>query len=431
MNKKYIMSLGSIFAMGIAIAVAQPSKKTNIILIMTDDMGYECVGAYGSTYATPNLDRAAKAGVRFNHCYSTPLCTPSRNEIMTGKYNNRNYKAFGYLDPNQKTIGNIFRDAGYATCIAGKWQLGGNAETIGNFGFDEHCLWNMFKYYDAASGEKVKSKQDKKERQRYWEPFLLENGVWRDQNKEEYGPDVCAEFIMNFIEEKKDMPFLVYYPAILVHGPFPTTPDSPDKEQSAGRNFADMCAYTDTIVGKIEAKLKELGLYENTVILFTGDNGTHGTMRTPMQDGSIIKGGKGSMTDGGTHAPLIVWGGGIEAREPSEALIDFSDFLPTIADLAGIEVPDAYETDGQSFKPVLAGEKKDVRETIYCYYDPRWGKATKKVWARDKEYKLYSDGRFYHIPSDVLEEKPIEQISEKHFAIHKKLQSVLDLNLRD
>ena len=268
-------------------------------------------------------------------------------------------------------------------------------------------------------------------RQRYWEPFLLENGVWRDQNKEEYGPDVCAEFIMNFIEEKKDMPFLVYYPAILVHGPFPTTPDSPDKEQSAGRNFADMCAYTDTIVGKIEAKLKELGLYENTVILFTGDNGTHGTMRTPMQDGSIIKGGKGSMTDGGTHAPLIVWGGGIEAREPSEALIDFSDFLPTIADLAGIEVPDAYETDGQSFKPVLAGEKKDVRETIYCYYDPRWGKATKKVWARDKEYKLYSDGRFYHIPSDVLEEKPIEQISEKHFAIHKKLQSVLDLNLRD
>jgi arylsulfatase A len=434
MKRSQIVLFGMLIllsAAGISAANAEEARKKNIILIMTDDMGYECIGAYGSTYPTPNLDRAAKAGVRFNHCYSTPLCTPSRVEIMTGKYNNRNYEGFGYLDPAQKTIGNLFRDAGYATCIAGKWQLSGDASTIDGFGFDEHCLWNMFTYYDPVSGTKTKGKADKKKRLRYWEPALFKNGVWLDQKQEEYGPDVCAEFIMDFIEENKAKPFLVYYPAILVHGPFPATPDSAQKDQADGLNFADMCTYIDKIVGQIEAKLKAQGLYENTVILFTGDNGTHGKMRTPMQDGSVIKGGKGSMTDGGTHAPLIVWGGGIEAQEPSEALIDFSDMLPTIADLAGIEVPAAYETDGQSFKPVLAGEKKDVRETIYCYYNPRWGKATEKIWARDKEYKLYSDGRFYHVPSDVLEQKPIEQITEKHIAVIKKLQAVLDVNARD
>ncbi|VGO12390.1 Arylsulfatase [Pontiella desulfatans] len=415
---------------GICLSAGADGRK-NIILIMADDMGYECVGAYGSTYSTPNLDRAAKAGVRFNHCYSTPLCTPSRVEIMTGKYNNRNYKAFGYLDPTQKTIGNLFRDAGYATCIAGKWQLGGGASAIDGFGFDEHCLWNMIEYYDPVQGKKIKGKVEPNKRLRYWEPALFQNGAWRDQKKEEYGADVCAEFMMDFMERNKDKPFLVYYPAILVHSPFPHTPDSPGTDQSEGQNFADMCAYTDKVVGRLEAKLRELGLYEDTVVLFTGDNGTHGRMRTPMQDGTVIKGGKGSMTDGGTHAPLIVWGGGIEAQEPSEALIDFTDMLPTITDLAGVELPAGFETDGQSFKPVLAGEKKDVRDTIYCYYNPRWGKASEKIWARDKEYKLYSDGRFYHVPTDVLEENPIQQVTEKHIATIKKLQDVLDLNVRN
>jgi arylsulfatase A len=411
-------------------APAAPAQK-NIVLIMADDMGYECVGAYGSTYSTPNLDRAAKAGVRFNHCYSTPLCTPSRVEIMTGKYNHRNYVAFGYLDPQQKTIGNLFREAGYATCIAGKWQLSGGAAAIDRFGFDEHCLWNMFNYYDAATGEKAKGKDDRRKRLRYWEPALMENGLWREQRKEEYGPDVCAEFIMDFMERNKGKPFLVYYPAILVHSPFPHTPDSPARDQAEGRNFADMCSYIDNITGRLEAKLKELGLLDNTVILFTGDNGTHGKIRTPMRDGTVVKGGKGSMTDGGTRVPLIAWGGGIKPQAPSNALIDFSDMLPTVTALAGIDLPEGYAGDGVSFKPVLDGTADSARDTIFCYYEPKWGKAKKQVWARTREHKLYSDGRFYHVPSDVLEENPIGQMNERQMSIHRKLQAVLDTALAE
>ena len=151
---------------------------------------------------------------------------------MTGKYN-RNCQGFGYLDPSQKTIGNLFRDAGYATCIAGKWQLGGGASAIDAFGFDEHCLWNMLEYYDPVQDKKIKGKADPMKRLHYWEPALFQNGEWRDQKKEEYGADVCAEFMMDFMERNRDKPFLVYYPAILVHNPFPHTPDSSSADQAA------------------------------------------------------------------------------------------------------------------------------------------------------------------------------------------------------
>ena len=130
-------------------------EMPNVILIMADDMGYECLGAYGSTeYNTPNLDKMAEEGILFEHCYSQPLCTPSRVKIMTGKYNYRNYEYFGYLNENQHTIGNLMKDAGYSTCIVGKWQLNGisykneipewnDNERPNKFGFDEYCLWQL------------------------------------------------------------------------------------------------------------------------------------------------------------------------------------------------------------------------------------------------------------------------------------------------
>ena len=123
-------------------AGAGASVRPNIVLIMADDMGYECVSSNGgSTYRTPRIDALARSGIRFLNGHSQPICTPSRVQIMTGFYNNRNYIRFGFLDPEAPTFGHILKAAGYRTCIAGKWQLRGGLEGPGKFGFDEYCLW--------------------------------------------------------------------------------------------------------------------------------------------------------------------------------------------------------------------------------------------------------------------------------------------------
>ncbi len=121
---------------------ALAADKPNIILILADDLGYETIGANGGTsYKTPVLDKLAAGGVRFTHCFAQPLCTPTRVQLMTGRSNARNYIDFGNMDPKAVTFGNYFKQAGYATCVVGKWQLGEAPDLPKKFGFDEHCLW--------------------------------------------------------------------------------------------------------------------------------------------------------------------------------------------------------------------------------------------------------------------------------------------------
>jgi arylsulfatase A len=157
------------------------------------------------------LDKLAAEGIRFEHCYAQPLCTPSRVQIMTGIYNVRNYVRFGILDWKQVTFANLLGEAGYATCVAGKWQLEGGYDAPGHFGFDECCLWQL----NRRPG-------------RYPNPGLEINGKQVDYTAGEYGPDVVTDYICDFMRRKKDQPFLVYYPMILTHCPFEPTPDSAD-----------------------------------------------------------------------------------------------------------------------------------------------------------------------------------------------------------
>lgn len=144
---------------------ARAGKLPNIVLVMADDMGYECVGANGCIeYQTPHIDRLAASGIRFDNCYSQPLCTPSRVKIMTGQSNALNYVDFEYLRPGEKTFAHILKDAGYATCIAGKWQLNGIHHNYpGNdddtrpvhFGFDSYCLWQLDKPGKKVNGMQI------------------------------------------------------------------------------------------------------------------------------------------------------------------------------------------------------------------------------------------------------------------------------------
>ncbi len=402
--------------------------KPNIILIMVDDLGYECIGANGGTsYNTPVIDELAETGIRFEHCYAQPLCTPSRVKLMTGIYNVRNYVQFGLLERNQTTFAQLLKNDGYATCIAGKWQLGREPDSPNHFGFDESCLWQHTRGRTDEDGHDT----------RFPNPRLEINGKPVNYTEGEYAPDITSDFICDFIDRNKEKPFLAYYPMILTHCPFVPTPDSPDWDSSDKGSlsykgdsayFGGMVNYMDKTLGKLVAKLDELGIRENTLIIFTGDNGTDEPVVSVM-DGRKVAGRKGHMTDGGTRVPLIVnWKGIISEGVVSSDLVDFSDFLPTLCEAADITVPGELDIDGRSFYPQLVGERGDPREWIYCWYSRNGKDSDAKVFARNQRFKLYRNGNFYDIKEDVLEEAALQDndLSNKTKKIKGMLQNALD-----
>lgn len=389
------------------------ADKPNIILLMADDLGYETLSCNGGgPYKTPVLDRLAKNGLRFTNCHAQPLCTPSRVKIMTGRYNFRNYRSFGKLPENEKTFGHVMKSAGYATCIVGKWQLGRDRKLINHFGFDEHCLWWL--------ENKSKRYMDVGE--------LIENGKMLPKQSlaGKYGPDVVSDFMLEFITRHKEEPFFCWYPMILTHSPYVETPDSRPGTKG-NKYFIDMVHYTDKIVGKIEAHLESLGLRENTIIIFTGDNGT-GRGITSTLNAKPWPGGKGTPHETGTKVPLVVsWPASKARGVVSDDPIDFSDFLPTVAELGGTSLPKGVKIDGQSFAPQLRGEKGTPRDWLYIWYSGRGGFKARQ-WAQDRRFKLYGSGEFFDVVDDPLQARPIslKSLDVGTSAAHQKLKAILD-----
>jgi arylsulfatase A len=398
---------------------ADGQKPPNVVLIMTDDMGVECIGAHGGTsYKTPHLDRLAAGGMRFDRCHVQPLCTPTRVQLMTGLYNVRNYVRFGHIDPSQTTFAQLFRKAGYATGIAGKWQLGHEVDLPKKLGFDESCLW-----------------QHTRRPPRYANPGLEYNGVEKNFTNGEYGPDLVNAFALDFIARHKDRPFLLYYPMILTHDPYQPTPDSPDwdplaKGEQVNRNakhFGEMVTYADKLVGKIVAALHQHGLAEKTLVIFIGDNGTGKGVTSRMGDHRIA-GGKGGTLLTGTHVPCIVsWPGTIKPGGVCDDLIDSTDFLPTICAAAGVPM-EGLQLDGVSFLPQLRGEKGQPRQWMYCWYARNGGAKADREFAMDKQYKLYRGGEFYDLSRDPEEKEPVDAatLSGPAAAARRQLAAVLD-----
>ena len=404
-------------------------SKPNIVLIMADDLGIETMGSYGGTlYKTPNLDRLAANGARFEHCYAQPICTPSRVQLMTGQYNVRNYTKFGLLPRGETTFAHKLKAEGYATCIAGKWQLGRQKDAPQHFGFDEALLWQ----HTRDGRMKIDGNRIDK---RYENPILEKNGESLVYNDGEFAPDLMVDFILDFIERKTEQPFLVYYPMILTHCPFVPTPHSEDwNPTSVGSPthkgdktyFGDMVEYVDQLVGKIEAELERHGLLENTYLIFTGDNGTDRNI-VSMLNGKPFPGRKGSLTNGGTHAPLIASRPGTIPSKVHNDLIDFSDFLPTFCEIAKSST-DGLTLDGVSFLPQLHGEVGKPRRFVYCWYNRDMTPGKTQATARNQRYKLYESGEFYDVPNDLQEKQPLatDSLTPKQVAIKGELQGVLN-----
>lgn len=410
-------------------------QKPNIILILADDLGYECLGCYGGkSYATPRLDELASTGMRFNHGYALPLCTPTRLQLMTGKYNFRNWRAFGVMDPNETTFAHYMKGAGYKTCISGKWQMysynppdfepawRGKGQRPEESGFDEYCLWHTEHTEDKGS--------------RYGDPVIQQNGEYLQNTEGQYGPDIYTAYINNFIERHQGEPFFIYYPMALTHGPFNPTPHSPDWPEKRHDNdpkyFKDMVKYMDVVIGRIVDKLEALSLRENTLLLFLGDNGSPREV-TSLINNHEIRGGKGLSTDAGTLVPLIAnWPGTTPAGAICDDLIDCSDFLPTMMAAADSALPKDEIFDGVSFLPQLQGETGTHRDWIFSDHNPLpgWGKVGyyRQRWAQDKRWKLYDTGELFEYATDVMEESPITEGEDGTEAANarSKLQTVLE-----
>ncbi len=398
-------------------AVARQSDKPNIVFILADDYGIGGVGCYGSDrFKTPNLDALAQTGMRFEHCFSMPLCGPSRATCLTGRYPFRtgvlNNSLGAAARPEQEVcIGKVMKQAGYATAVAGKWrQLNyfTTPEDGQRWGFDEFVIWGV----GGSTGE------------RYWDPVYNQNGRLMSDTAGKYGPDLLHEFVVDFIRRHRDQPFFVHYPTPLIHAPVLRTPDSPGDSTDY---YADNIAYLDKLVGKLVAELDNLNLREKTLVVFTGDNGctaqASGVRRTRSGGtnyGRAIDGAKGTMKEGGSRVPLIAnWKGTTPAGRVLGDLVDFSDFFPTLAELAGAALPVGVTYDGRSFAPRLRGTKGDPRAWVFVQLGANW-------YARDASWKLNNRGQLFDMSDAPFQEIPVAAENAETQAAKARLQAVLD-----
>lgn len=404
---------------------ATAAGRPNIIVILADDIGAKELACYGNTeHRTPNLDRLAATGVKFETCFTSPVCHPTRFMLMTGQYGCHNgiYNFSGKRGGPEKndpaddiahhvTFAQLLKPLGYATAVAGKWQLSGKQpDLIRECGFDEYCMWGYGGYFTKDEKPRVEE-AGIDFRSRYWQPSIIRNGKWQPTTLKDYGPDIHTEFVIDFIRRKKEEPFFIYYPMCLTHAPWVTTPDTTqsdeDKTRSSSRNFKANVEYADKLVGRIVAELDRLSLRNNTVLFFTGDNGTGND-------------GKSQPTERGARVPMIVNGPGIvRPRGPTHELTDLSDVVPTLVELAGGKLPTDRPIDGHSYAKFLLGETDSTRDWIFAFQADRRILRTKR-WLLEDNSPLHW-GRLYDCGEkregegyrDVTDSKEAEVLAAK------------------
>ena len=435
MNKKNLFLIAGSLSMIIPSCRSEKhalsESKPNIVYILADDLGYAELGCYGQTkIETPNIDKLAQNGIRFTWHYSgSPVCAPSRCTLMTGKHTGHayirgndewdergdvwNYEAMvkdSSLEGQRPipdsilTVGELLQRAGYKTAIVGKWGLGapGTEGVPNKQGFDFFCGYNCQRlahtYYPVnlwvndhriylgndtvAPGTKLDPGAD---------PYDAES--YKKFNLKTYSPDVMLSQALKFLDDCKDKPFFLYYPTTIPHVALQAPerwvkyyekkfgPEEPFTENTSyfpvrtpHATYAAMVSYLDEQVGEIVQKLKDLDAYDNTLIIFTSDNGPAYNAGHDSQyfqsaapfnsDNDHIK---GHVDEGGIHVPMIAsWPGHIKQGTESSHLSAFWDVMPTLCDVAGVKAPD--NIDGISFLPAMTGKGKQS-EHEYLYWE--------------------------------------------------------------
>lgn len=409
------------FVLCLIVRCSAKERTPNILFILVDDLGKEWVSCYGAEgIETPNVDRLAQTGMRFENVYCMPQCTPTRLTLLTGQYpfrhgwvNHWDVPRWGggaSFDPERNpSLPACLRLAGYATAAAGKWQIDDFRQeplAMREAGFDAWCMWTGYEEGNRPSAE------------RYHDPYIFSATGSRVHNGR-FGPDVFTDFLVDFMEMHRDEPMFLYFPMVLTHGPLVPTPDEPGAEGTLGRHRA-MVRYMDKLVGRLIDALDETGLRDETIIVWTTDNGTDRGI-IGRHRGRAVRGGKSMTSETGVCVPFIVnCPGRVPGGVTTDALVDFSDLLPTFCELAGTVIPGEHSIDGRSFAPLILGTSTDSeREWIFSMGGGNEAKLTDKGvqnrWRfrdrviRDKRFKLYvgTDSRperLINLLSDPFEE---------------------------
>jgi arylsulfatase A len=410
------------------------TDKPNIILFIANDFGFE-LPTYngGQSYSTPNLDFMAANGLLFQQAYNHPDGSPSRMAILTGEYNFRNYVKWGYLPPGQKTIGNMLRDnAQYATCWVGKWQLNGGDKRIRGTGFNKYLV-----YLPIGYGQRE---------HRYKDPYLYENAAYLPDSVTagKYSEDMLYDYLANFIDSNRTKPFFAVYATLLPAQPWVPTPDDPDYPTWNSANdgtlenkkyFPGMVSYIDKIVGQVIQKLQDDGIADNTIIMWTSATQSDKKIISQWR-GQTVTGTKTNTSKAGTNIPLLVyWPSQIPPGSRSQTLVDFTDFLPTLADIAHIPLPTDYGIlDGTSFYDNMMNFISKDRDWVFCHWDNNpIDNVPPERFINDTTYKLYDtvgkgNGKFYKISEDFYEKNPIPDSALTPEELQRKqyFRSILD-----
>lgn len=410
----------SLIALSTATLYPATPAKPNVIVIFTDDQGYGDLGCYGAPdIETPNIDRMATEGVRFTSFYAATFCGPSRAQMMTGCYATRVGHArnpspnsnFG-LHPNEITVAEVLKGAGYATMMIGKWHLGDAPELLPTKqGFDTYFGLpfsnDMWRYHPNMPPRENEDELMRKTRERaaytgyagqgrYYPPnggFPNDLPLMRNDTVVEKNPDLrqlttrYTEAALQFIDAQRDRPFFLYLAHNMPHVPLFVS------EKFAGKSkrglYGDVIMELDWSVGQILARLKKLGLDERTLVVFTSDNGPwlgygiDGGSAGPLRDG------KGTTWEGGVRVPAIFrWPGKIPAGRRTDAVAGNIDILPTVARLAGTTAPKDRTIDGRDLWPVLSGESKDSPHEHFHYLAGSAEGAVNYHGIRDDRWKL-------------------------------------------
>lgn len=416
-------------------ARADAKSRPNIIYIMADDLGYGDLGCYGQKLIkTPNIDRLAAEGVRFTQAYAgSTVCTASRAVLLTGLHNGHspardNVPHYpSYLQEDDVTIAEVLKQAGYRCGGVGKWSLG-DAGTTGratNQGFD---MWFGYLNQDHAHY--------------YFTEYLDDNEgrlelKGNSQSRQQYSHDLLTDRALKFIRDSAAQPFFLYAAYTLPHFSakaedphglaVPSTAPYSNRDWDAkSKKYAAMVHRLDRDVGRIMSLVDELQLRQQTLIIFTSDNGGHRGVPKRFQTNGVLRGFKRDLTEGGIRVPFIArWPGTIPAGKVSQEIIAFQDMLPTFAELAGTQVP--ADLDGISVVPALKGESlKHGHEFLYWDYGhcrARYDQAVR--WKNWKGIRDGWDGKIalYNLDQDLSE---TNDIAGDHPQVVQRIDEIME-----